>query len=44
MQRFKNILLLASNVAEFSETLERSVDLAECNQAQLDGFVTPVTI
>jgi nucleotide-binding universal stress UspA family protein len=35
MQRFKNILLLASNTAEMNETLERAVELAEINQAQL---------
>jgi len=35
MQRFKNILLLASDAAEMSETLERAVELAENNQAQL---------
>ncbi len=35
MQRFKNILVLASNTAEMSETLERAVELAESNQAQL---------
>jgi len=35
MQRFKNILLLASNTAEMSESLERAVELAEINQAQL---------
>ncbi|MFC1680482.1 universal stress protein [Pseudomonadota bacterium] len=35
MQRFKNILLLVSNTAEMDETLERAVELAESNQAQL---------
>ena len=35
MQRFKNILLLASNTAAMNETLERAVELAESNQAQL---------
>jgi len=35
MQRFKNILLLASNTAEMSETLGRAVKLAESNQAHL---------
>ena len=35
MQRFKKILLLDSNTAERSETLERAVELAENNQAQL---------
>lgn len=35
MQRFKNILLLASNTTEMNETLERAVELAESNQAQL---------
>ncbi|MGB5451152.1 MAG: universal stress protein [Sedimenticolaceae bacterium] len=35
MQRFKNILLVASSTAEMSETLDRAVQLAQDNQAQL---------
>lgn len=35
MQRFKNILLLVDATAETSETLDRAVELAETNQAQL---------
>ncbi len=35
MQRFKNILLLASNTAGMNETLERAIELAESNQAKL---------
>lgn len=35
MQRFKHVLLLASNTAEMNETLKRAVELAESNQAQL---------
>jgi hypothetical protein len=35
MQRFKKILLLASNGKEMSETLERAVELSEDNQAQM---------
>ena len=35
MQRFHNILLLASNTMEMDETFDRAVELAENNQAQL---------
>lgn len=35
MQRFRNILLLASNTMEMDETFERAVELAENNQSQL---------
>ena len=35
MQRFKNILLVASSTAEMGETLDRAVELAQDNQAQL---------
>ena len=35
MQRFKNILLVASRAAKMSETLDRAVELARDNQAHL---------
>ena len=35
MKRLKKILLLAGNTAEANETLERAVELAQTNQAQL---------